>query len=517
MLSLSVLGIAVFCSLGVFGFQSSPATVSLEQARHFYEQRQWGEAEAAASQALAADPRLGDAEVLLGLVFTMRSQFGDAEKHFLRAVTLQPENYRARAYLGATYMQEKRLPEAASAFRKVLEINPENVSASYNLGVIALAGNSPSQALDHFENVVRSNPSDVPALVGAMESQILLRRIPDARRSAKKLGKLLADNDPRLFQAASLLAQHGESAAAIPMMERARQAYPDSYDVNYNLALALLETGQLDRAAGVLQPFAGSGGTAEACDILGQIEERRGHPEAAENAFREAAQRDSTNDDFRFDYGNSLVQHGKLQLATEVFRTAISEYPSSWKLHFGLGSACYLSGDYVRAVQELIETVRLKPDSATAYFLLGEAYDSAGSSQPAIEAALESYLKTAPRDPWAYYHYAVILVSERHGNELGAVDVLHKALQVNPNFAEAHIELGIIALAQGKTDTAIADLEKAVHLAPNLSAAHYRLGLAYQKRGNKERAKAELDRFRTLKNQENQRARVLESLDAVGR
>jgi len=513
--SRSVICVAVFCSLGV-AFQGSQARVSFEQARQFYEQQRWDEAEAAASQAIAADPRMGDAEVLLGLIATLRSKFSDAEKHFSRAVALQPENYRTHAYLGATYLQEKRLPEAASAFRKVLELNPDNVSAHYNLGVICLAQQAPSQALSYFESVLHGNPSDVPALIGAMESQLLLRKLADARRSAEQLAQLLADRDPRLFQAASLLAQHGESVVAIPMMERARRAYPDSYDVNYNLALALLETDQLDRAADVLRPFAGSRGKPEASDLLGQIEEKRGQQQAAENAFREAAEGDPANEDFRFDYGNALVQHGKLALATEVFRTASSADPSSWKLRLGLGSALYLSGDYLSAVRELMETVRLKPDFIAAYFLLGEAYDSAGSYQPAILKALQRYLKNGPRDPWAYYHYAIILRSEWRNYD-GATDALQEALRLNPKFAEAHLELGIIALSQGKPEPAIAHLEKAASLDPGLAAAHYRLGLAYQKLGNQERAKAELDRFRALKDQEHQRARVLESLAAVGR
>ncbi len=514
--SRSVPGVALFCSLAVLGFQDSRARASFEQAWSLYEQRQWDQAEAAAAQALAADPRMGDAEVLLGLISTRRSQFSAAEKHFSRAVTLQPENYRAYAYLGATYLQEKRLHEAAAAFRRVLELNPENTSAQYNLGIIALAENSPSRALVHFDNVLRGNPSDVPALIGAMESQLLLQKIPDAHRSAQKLDTLLPDQDARLFQAGSLLARHGEYAVAVTMMQRARRAYPESYDVNYNLALALLETGELDRAAAVLRPFAGSQGKAEASDLLGQIEEKRGSPEAAENAFHEAAQRDPINDDYQFDYGNSLVQHGRLPLAVEVFRSAASAHSGSWKLRLGLGSAYYLSGDYLSAVQELMETVRLKADSVAAYFLLGEAYDSAGALQPAIERTLGGYLKTAPRDPWAYYHYAVILRSERH-NDLAAADALREALRLNPNFAEAHLELGVIATAQGKTEQAIADLEKAIQLDPRLAAAHYRLGLVYQKIGNQERAKTELERFRALKGPENQRARVLESLAAAGR
>jgi tetratricopeptide (TPR) repeat protein len=521
MLSRRGLWTVIFCAVSCFDFQVSEATSSFEQARHFYEQRQWDNAEVAASKALAADPRMGDAEVLLGLIATMRAQFVEAEKHFLRAVALQPQNYRTQAYLGSTYLQRKRLPEAAATFRKVLELNPGNLTATYNLGVIALAQDSPSLALVYFGKVVRTNHSDVPALIGSLESQLLLGHTLEARRTAQELEKLLEDRDPRLFQAASLLAQHGESAAAIPVMERVRRAYPESYDVNYNLALACLQTAQVDRAAALLRPFTGPQGKAEAFDLLGAIEEKRGHSEAAENAFQEAARRDAGNEDYRFDYGNSLLQHAKLQPAVVAFGSAVSDLPSSGKLRVGLGSVCYLSGDYVSAVQELLEAVRLKPDSMTAYFLLGEAYDSAERFQPAIEASLKSYLKTRPRDPWAYYHYGVIRYgraqAEGRNEDASASDDLREALRLNPNLAEAHLELGIIAMSQGKMEQAIAALEKAASLDPSLAPVHYRLGLAYQKIGNEARAKAERDQFRSLKNQERYRSRVVESLAAMGR
>ena len=187
----------------------------------------------------------------------------------------------------------------------------------------------------------------------------------------------------------------------------------------------------------------------------------------------------------------------------------------------GLGTACYLLGDYKTAAEELLEAVKLKPDSATAYFLLGEAYDSAERFQPAIETAFKTYLKTTPRDPWAYYHYAAILYGRAQaagsGDYRAAVANLNQALRLNANFAEAYLELGLIALAQDKVEQGIAALEKAVSLDPRLAAAHYRLGLAYQRTGNTAGAKEEIDRFRALKDDARYSGRVLESLGSMGR
>jgi tetratricopeptide (TPR) repeat protein len=514
-----VFATSIFCCVTAFASQKPEAVRAFQEAREFFDQQQWDKAQAAAEKALAGDPSLGDAEILEGLIATVRSQFPEAEKHFLKAVALEPANYQAHAYLGSTYLQEKRLSEAAGAFRKVLELNPGNAAANYNLGLIALQQNATSEALRRFETVLRVSHSDVPALTGILTCQLMLRRASDARRTAEQLQQSLDDRDPRLFQVAALLAEHGDSSAAIPIMERVRRTFPQSWEVNYNLAVAYFQTARYDRAAELVRPFAGPQGKAEAFDLLGGIEEKRGRTADAERAFHEAATREPSNEDYRFDYGNSFVQHGNVATAIEVFRTAVADSPRSWKLRAGLGSAYYLAADYESAAEALLEAVRLKPDASAAWFLLGEAYESATRSQPAIETAFGSYLKSAPRDAWAYYHYGAILYEREQASGRGdyheAVVNLNQALRLNPKLAQPYLELGLIAMAQGKTEQSIAALQKAVSLEPGLAAAHYRLGLAYQRLGNGTRAQEEMSRFRALKQGERERGRVLESLAAV--
>jgi tetratricopeptide (TPR) repeat protein len=517
---LQAIALALVCAVFAIALQNSEARRYFEQARQSFEQKKWDDAAAAAARALAADPRMGDAEILLGLIATVRSEFAQAEKHFARAAALEPRNYQAQAYLGSTYLQEKRVAEAAAAFGKVLELNPGNAAANYNLGLIALAQDAPAKALRFFEKVTLTNHGDVPALIGTLESQLMLHKTSDALETTRNLGGLLERQDPRLFQVATLLAQHGESAAAIPLMEQVRAAFPQSYDVSFNLALACFETAQYDRAAEILQTVTGPQGPAEAFDLLGTVEEKRAHAESAEHAFQEAARREAANEDYQFNYGNSLVQHGKLEAGVRAFRTAVSDLPKSWKLRVGLGSACYLAGDYRSAAEALLAAVKLKPDSAAAYFLLGEAYDSAEGFQKPIEAAFTGYLKGAPRDAWAYYHYASIQYANEQGGRddyRAAVANLNEALHLNPNFAEAHLKLGLIALAEGKVAQGISALEKAVSLNPRIAAAHYQLGLAYQRAGNTVRAKEEMDRFRALKDDAHYRGQVLESLGSLTR
>lgn len=498
---------------------SADAVRDFQQARDLFNQHEWDRAQAAAEEALAADPKMGDAEILLGLIDTVRSKFGEAERHFLKAVALEPGNYQAHAYLGSTYLQEKKLSEATRSFENVLALKPGNAAANYNLGVVALEEGSTAEALRRFQIVLATNRSDVSALTGVLTVELLLHKAADARRTADQLQKLLEDADPRLLQVAALLAEHSDPAAAIPVLERVRGAGPQSWDVSYNLAVAYFQTAQYDRAADALRPFTETERKAEAFNLLGAIEEKRGRTAEAENAFKDAMTREPSNQDYRFDYGNSLLQHGNFGSALTVFRVGIVDFPNSWKLRIGLGSAYYLSGNYDNAARALLEAVRLKPDSTAAWNLLGEAYESAPDLQREIETAFASYLKTAPRDPGAYYHYGAILYQRAQaggGNDYQqAVRYVNEALRLKPDFAEGHFELGLIRLAENKTEESIAALQKAVSLEPGLAAAHYRLGLAYKRIGDQTRAQEELSSFRALKEEQRQRGRVLQSLAAI--
>ena len=514
-MDLRVLGLVL---VAVFSLQAQPradAGKFFEEARHAFEQRQWDRARAAAEKALAADPQMGDAEVLLGLVATAQGHAAEAREHFERGVMLQPENYRAHAYLGSAYLQQGRLGEASGAFHRTLELHPGDLTATYSLGVIALAQRKAADALRYFETVTRANTSDVTAWLGVLESQLILGRNAEAQQSIGRVQRLVADDDPRLVQMAALLTEHNDFADASEVLERAWRASPHSYELAYNLTLACMQTRRYDRAAEVMGRFTGLEGKAEAFDLLGTIEEKRGRATEAERAFGEAARREPANEEYRFDYGNALLQHGKTAAALTVFGEGAEELPKSWRLRIGLGSAYYLAGDYERSAGALLDAVRLKPDSIPAYYLLGEAYESAPKRQAEIVQAFDQYLRTSPRNAQAYYHYGAILYAR--GNPQGAEASLKEALRLDPKLAEAHLQLGILALADGRTPEGVGMLERAAQLAPRLAAAHYRLGLVYQRMGDATRAKKEMEEFRALQAEGRERERVLSSLSSVAR
>ena len=64
-----------------------------------------------------------------------------------------------------------------------------------------------------------------------------------------------------------------------------------------------------------------------------------------------------------------------------------------------------------------------------------------------------------------------------------AIGQFQKALEINPNYAEAHNNLGNALLQKGQVDEAMAQYQKALEINPNYAEAHNNLGDALFKKG----------------------------------
>ena len=77
---------------------------------------------------------------------------------------------------------------------------------------------------------------------------------------------------------------------------------------------------------------------------------------------------------------------------------------------------------------------------------------------------------------------------KKKGELDAAVQVHHQALRIQPDFAEAHRNLGDILQKQGKYDKAVEAYQRAIQIQPNYAAAYNNLGIAWQKQGKLEQA-----------------------------
>ncbi|MCI0627577.1 MAG: tetratricopeptide repeat protein [Acidobacteria bacterium] len=381
------------------------------------------------------------------------------------------------------------------------------ISSLIVVAFFPVAGHPEPQTSSQTATQTVQQPSEVPAIMGLLETQLRNKQSVAAQQSVQKLTNLLSPRDPRFFQLASLCAIHEDYATAIPLMEQVRAAFPQSYDVSYNLSLAYFRNKNYAKAAETLQILLGHQPRAEAYNLLATVQEQRKRYLEAVRAFQKAAELEPGNEDYRYDYAFELLRHQTNQAAIAIFASGVRDFPKSLKLRLGLGCAYYVIGKQEDAARTLLEAITIEPRNKLVYLFLGKTYEQAGSFQAAITDALRAYLEQGPQDPWAHYHYGTILYllaqSSPKPDFQAAKSYLSRAVRMNSRFAEAYLQLAIVLQTEGQNKESLPVLGRAVRCNPKLAAAHYRLGLAYRRLGEKDKAAAEFALSEKL-NAENQ-------------
>jgi tetratricopeptide (TPR) repeat protein len=156
---------------------------------------------------------------------------------------------------------------------------------------------------------------------------------------------------------------------------------------------------------------------------------------------------------------DAAEQQGKWDQAEKDYRKILEQNPRYPEIHFRLARLMLSKpnppADFAeQATKELQQELEIDPANAGAEYVLGEL--------------------------------------ARQAQELaGAAQHFSKATELDPNFADAYLGLGMALLAEKKYPEAVAPLEKAVKLQPANPAGHYSLATAYARTGRKDAAERE--------------------------
>ena len=476
------------------------------RAQDLLVQKKFQEARTAAQQALKLDSHSAMAEYLLGAAELGLENLRTAEADLKTALELKPRLVEAHETLGQLYLNQKRLNDARRQFGLVLASSPNDFDSLYGFGLTFLLDHQPGPAESAFDRAFRLNPRDLSLLNGRLQAQLELKQLGQAAETLTLLDSQFEKQDPRRMDLAELLVTEGAYELAIRQFRRLLEVQPESYDLNYDLALAYHRAERDNDAATLLTALLAQQETAELQNLLGDVEQSLGKKPQSLAAFRRAAGLDSQNEDYRYDYAQSLVYSSALNEASEAFQKATQDFPGSVRMWLGWGATQYLAGNYSTAARTFLHAAGLDPRSPRVYYLLGRAFDASGSLQGTITGRFASYLATGPNDAWAEYFYGKILAM--HGQQTSAGDLtqakrhLERATILDPRLAEAHAELGGVFELQNQLEPARQELERAVKLDPNSSAAFYKLASLYRKIGEPVLGQRALERFQELKEKE---------------
>jgi tetratricopeptide (TPR) repeat protein len=220
---------------------------------------------------------------------------------------------------------------------------------------------------------------------------------------------------------------------------------------------------------------------------------------------------------------------GEYAAAIPFLRTAANSDPQNIAYRFSLAQSCLSAKQYQCVLDTYQEILKLNAESAAADMLAGQAYDEMKNAAGAIEE-FRAAVKADPKWPNAHFGLGYLLWTQNNfddaarefqaelanvpnstqamtfladckiqlGQMKEAQPLVEKAVQLDPDNARAHMDLGIIYQDQDRQADALRELTTAVKLMPQDSNIHWRLARLYQAMGRKEEAKIEFEKTSNL-------------------
>ena len=310
--------------------------------------------------------------------------------------------------------------------------------------------------------------------------------------------------NPQSFDANHQLAEFYATKNMLPQaiiwFEKARKIDPMNHVNGYDLALACITTGDLDKARTQIGVMFAREDSADLHNLLGLLEEKAGHVQLAADQYQRAAQIDPTEKHV-FDLGQSFLKYRGATEAVQIFTWGVEKYPKSARMRVAQGVALYSVGSYDKAVEALCNGVDLDPTDQRALYFLGQMYDVSLQMAEEVTKRLAHFVEVYPNNASANCYYALSLWKRVSRTSVPASDpnierYLKRAVALDNKLAAAHFHLGVLYSDEHKSPEALHEFEQAVKFEPENDKYHYRLAQAYRFAGQEEKASEQLRVYR---------------------
>jgi Tfp pilus assembly protein PilF len=470
-------------------------------------------------KALRADPENVDAHTYLGVLSDRAGDLKAAEKHFAAAAMFAPFNASARNNYGAILIRTGRAQLAAAQFEASLKLDHDQPNALVNLAQIRFDAGTPEDlraARELFEHAARVAPDaevaralvvialrlgehdraaaayrDYAALVPANNAQASNVATNTATPSSAASAKSRAELGAALLEA-------GLSEEAAQELTAAVASEPSNADAVIALALAHLKRKDIPSAGRTLEGAVARGlDTAPVYAALAEVYEAGGYVENAIPAMRLAIARDPKNETYRLRYGLLLNDTKAPAAAVIRLREALQEFPRSSPLWLALGIAQTGDGKSDDARGSFERAVELDPKSVPALAYLGSTFAERGQYAEAV-ALYERAIAAGPGFAVPYYLAADTLLKLPQTDGPRVERYLARAVELDPDFASAHLALGKLYVRAGRWTDATAEFERVTRLDAQSAEAFYQLGRVYVRLKRTTDAQRALDTFKQL-------------------
>ena len=452
--------------------------------------KEFDKALAAIDKLEAKQPDKPVAANLRGRIQVAQKDNAAARKSFERALAIDPTFFAAAASLATMDVAEKKPEDAKRRFELLLVKNPKNGQALLALAQLAVVnGAGKEEVVALLTKAIDANSADVaprlllidlflrnkdnkqalaaaqdgvsavpnsPELLGALgRVQQVSGEINQAIATYSKLITLTPMSPQPHIRLAEAQAANKNLPAAEQSLRKALEIKPDALEAQRGLVMLSLEAKRYADAVKVArsvqeqQPKAPVGYAME-----GDISAAQKNWDAAAVAYRSGLQR-AASTELAIKLSSVLVVSGKASEAERFGAAWMKDHPKDQAFLFHLGELALARKDYEAAGKIYQSVLAIQPNSAIA--LNNLAWTTGHLKKDGAIAYAEKANQLAPNQPAFMDTLAMLLADRKEFTK--AIDLQHKALELEPTNAGLRLNLAKIYLKSGDNSKAKAELD----------------------------------------------------------
>ncbi len=396
------------------------------------------------------------------------SDWLDAEAHADRALEM---------------FESGRWAEAESELRKALALNPEQAEWHYNLGLTLEAGLRDLEALGCFQRAVELSPEHPEARLAA---GIVCNRLGRHSIAINWLNSVLQLDDhcepAYAHKIASLVSQEKHDEAETTFYLAQQILTTPSAACLAAIAESLIQRELYDRAGWCLREALRLDSSLPHLRArLAVVAAASGKPQRALQLYLRDLRDDPGNVDTLLDYGELLVDLGRLPEAAEKFRRILELEPANVEAHFKLGQLGMMSQCYEQAHLEFELVLKLAPDFPRIRLAVADALLRKGQIETAVTYLQEQWAIVKESEPGAFPTGALFRMGElmlEADQPQPAVDVFQRILNLSEESPEVLRKLALARFKSGDQAGGVAISRRVLRLEPNCIVSLHNLALA---------------------------------------
>jgi cellulose synthase operon protein C len=429
------------------------------------------------SEALALDPSNADAQLELGALALGRREYDRAQSYAEKVLERDPKNARAHIVLAEKYLATSDTPRAIAEFEKAIELDPGKVEYYAALGAVCLSASKPLEAEAAYRKATEMNPKSLAARMSLAQFYFSQGKLVQAETEMLTAIAL----EPRSVTAQLLLARiyaiEGKLPEAEAVARRLKNVAPEDPGAYSALGQFYRSTGQKEKAAAEFQAVLASK-PADAMvrqQLIETLIELKKTKEAAA-LNQEVLNANAEDIQGLLSQGRIYLAEGRPQEAITVLEKHVKVQPNSATGYYLLGNAQKAVGLSLQARDSYSRALNLNPRLSEAKVALARLATEQGDPDTGLRLATEAQsLGSAPLEASVTGAQALLAKGDLKRSEA----VIEEVLKRDPVSLPALAVLMNVSLRQGNPQEMVKRLTKLSQENPQNAGLHLLLGVAY--------------------------------------